>query len=59
MAKRKPTKAIQIFCRDCDGCGWVEGGKVLQTTCKTCNGTGFELAVEQAGARREKGKGSK
>jgi hypothetical protein len=28
------------FCRDCDGCGWVEGGEYLQTKCKTCGGTG-------------------
>lgn len=29
-----------MFCMDCDGVGWVEGGKTLQTTCRTCNGTG-------------------
>lgn len=28
-------------CRDCDGCGWVEGGKALKTQCSTCEGTGL------------------
>ena len=27
-------------CWDCDGCGWTEGGRTLQTTCGGCNGTG-------------------
>jgi hypothetical protein len=28
-------------CPDCEGFGWNEGGKFLQTTCKTCKGTGI------------------
>jgi hypothetical protein len=28
------------WCDNCDGCGWVEGGKTLKTTCSKCNGTG-------------------
>lgn len=28
-------------CDQCDGCGWYEGGKTLQTTCETCRGNGF------------------
>ncbi len=31
---------LQALCRDCDGVGWVEGGKTLQTTCRTCEGRG-------------------
>jgi len=27
-------------CDNCDGCGWYEGGKTLQTKCEKCNGTG-------------------
>lgn len=27
-------------CGDCDGVGWVEGGKALQTACSKCKGTG-------------------
>ena len=40
-------------CGDCDGCGWVEGGKCLQTTCKTCKGTGYvERRPAKAGGER-------
>ena len=28
-------------CRDCGGCGWVEGGLYLKNTCQTCGGAGF------------------
>lgn len=28
-------------CRDCDGCGWYEGGKTLKTTCPSCEGSGL------------------
>jgi hypothetical protein len=31
-----PTKE----CRDCDGCGWTEGGATLKTECQTCKGAG-------------------
>jgi len=27
-------------CPDCDGVGWVEGGKALKSHCKICGGTG-------------------
>lgn len=27
-----------VWCDDCDGCGWVEGGKTLQTPCSACGG---------------------
>lgn len=39
-----PGKAIEHEreeeCRNCDGCGWYEGGPTLQTTCSKCKGTG-------------------
>lgn len=35
----QPT-ATQTECRECDGCGWYEGGATLKTTCHECNGTG-------------------
>ena len=28
-------------CRDCDGCGWYEGGKTIKTTCQQCEGRGL------------------
>lgn len=28
------------WCPRCDGCGWYEGGKTLQTECEQCKGTG-------------------
>lgn len=31
---------ITRFCDDCDGCGWVEGGRALKTPCSTCQGSG-------------------
>jgi DnaJ-class molecular chaperone len=35
-------KQEELFeCPDCEGFGWNEGGKFLQTTCKTCKGTGI------------------
>ena len=37
--KRKKKVDVE-YCGDCDGCGWVEGGKALKTICKTCNGNG-------------------
>ncbi len=33
-------EVIESDCRDCDGCGWSEGGATLQTNCKPCKGTG-------------------
>lgn len=37
--KPKVVKGIE-WCDRCDGCGWYEGGKTLQTTCEKCRGTG-------------------
>jgi len=34
------------LCGDCDGCGWIEGGKHLQTECKTCHGSGIHLRAK-------------
>lgn len=35
------------WCDRCDGCGWYEGGKTLQTTCHECGGAGrlYECAA--------------
>ncbi len=30
-----------MYCGECDGCGWVEGGPTLQSRCKACKGTGI------------------
>ena len=38
---RKQNAQSFETCGDCDGCGWVEGGKALQTKCATCKGTGL------------------
>jgi hypothetical protein len=40
-----PPKPAE-YCDRCDGCGWYEGGKAIQTDCEKCNGTG----VVQAGS---------
>ena len=32
---------LKELCPDCDGCGWTEGGKVLQNICRTCDGNGY------------------
>jgi len=29
------------YCGNCDGVGWIEGGKTLQTTCYACDGSGM------------------
>jgi hypothetical protein len=34
-----PTEEYQE-CNRCDGCGWYEGGKTIQTKCEVCHGTG-------------------
>lgn len=39
IAKRK-KKTQRMYCDNCDGCGWYEGGKTLQTKCEKCNGAG-------------------
>ncbi len=40
---RKQRRRIwgQVYCGDCDGVGWTEGGPTLKTTCRTCAGTGL------------------
>jgi hypothetical protein len=38
---KERKKPEQQYCDMCDGVGWYEGGKTLQTTCEQCNGTGF------------------
>jgi len=38
LTNSNPT---HIYCDDCDGCGWTEGGETLQTKCKTCKGRGI------------------
>jgi len=44
---RGGTRRVRYFacprveeCDRCDGCGWWEGGKVLQSFCRQCRGTG-------------------
>lgn len=32
-------------CDRCDGCGWYEGGKTIQTSCEVCQGTGIVKRV--------------
>ena len=34
------VRAGSVYCDRCDGCGWYEGGKTLQTECEVCDGTG-------------------
>lgn len=36
----------RMFCDDCDGTGWTEGGKSLKTKCRRCRGSGFEPVEE-------------
>lgn len=30
----------RAYCERCDGCGWYEGGRTIQTRCERCDGTG-------------------
>lgn len=39
-AGRDVIGGVLTECRSCDGCGWHEGGKALQTTCGVCSGRG-------------------
>lgn len=36
----KPAMLTHQWCPDCDGCGWVEGGKTMGSSCKKCSGSG-------------------
>lgn len=31
----------RLYCGDCDGVGWTEGGEELITTCARCGGSGI------------------
>lgn len=33
-------RRVTIDCDRCDGCGWYEGGKAIQTRCAECGGAG-------------------
>ncbi len=33
--------SVPMYCDDCDGCGWREGGPTLQAKCPKCGGTGL------------------
>lgn len=35
------ARGLAEYCGDCDGCGWIEGGKTLQTRCARCDGRGI------------------
>jgi hypothetical protein len=35
------SRGLAEYCGDCDGCGWVEGGKTIKTECKACAGAGL------------------
>lgn len=48
-ARRAVNARWKELCRDCDGCGWTEGGATLQTTCKACAGTGLVRKEKTAG----------
>lgn len=34
------------YCGDCDGTGWVEGGRTIKTTCERCKGSGWEPSAD-------------
>lgn len=40
-AQKAALRRWYEYCGDCDGCGWVEGGKTLKTTCTACEGRGI------------------
>jgi hypothetical protein len=40
MVDARSVRAAMVECRQCDGCGWYEGGKTLKTNCHECGGTG-------------------
>lgn len=48
-----PKRKERVYCWRCDGCGWYEGGKTLQTKCEVCAGTGV-LIVDRAKAWQER-----
>lgn len=48
---RSPRRAADVWCGDCDGCGWFEGGPTLKTPCTKCGGTGRVPARPKAPPR--------
>ena len=38
--KKEPPRRYSTLCPDCDGTGWNEGGKAIQTQCPRCTGRG-------------------
>ena len=55
-ARRGKAKRHKTECRNCDGCGWYEGGKTIQTTCEKCAGKGWtweDAAIADATRERE------
>lgn len=40
---------VEVECDDCDGCGWVEGGRTIKTECSTCKGEGVVRRVWRSG----------
>ncbi len=38
--ERRLGRKGQMYCDRCDGCGWYDGGRTLQTKCERCGGTG-------------------
>lgn len=51
--KGKRVRALRImWCDECDGTGWVEGGKALQTQCSKCKGEGRVLERIAKGGKR-------
>ena len=45
VQQRKAKTCLVVECDYCDGTGWFEGGKVLQTKCHECGGTGKLSAI--------------
>lgn len=39
-SRQQTAVSTAVYCDRCDGCGWYEGGKTLQTDCEKCKGTG-------------------
>ena len=40
MKRKQTKKRLLPICMNCDGVGWVEGGKTLKTVCHVCKGSG-------------------
>lgn len=44
---KKPPTHKKVYCERCDGCGWYEGGKTIQTKCEECGGSGVVVVKTQ------------